>query len=72
VVCFNKVIIQAKKGQVSAPCDSLKIGHQSIVNFFLGSDFLATGADSTTGAGAGASSAAGDGAGSAAGADVGS
>jgi hypothetical protein len=59
VVCFNKVIIQAKRGQVSAPYDSLKIGHQSIVNFFFGSGFLETGAASTAGSTTGSTAGAG-------------
>jgi hypothetical protein len=70
VVCFNKVIIEAKKGQVSAPCASSVTGYQSIVNFFFGSDFLEAGGASTTGSETGSET--GTGAGSTAGAGVGS
>jgi len=71
VVRFNKVIIEAKRGQRSAPCASSKIGHQSMVNFFfagLGEDTgFSTTVSSTfagSGAGAGAGAGAGTGAGS--------
>jgi len=64
VVCFNKVIIEAKRGQRSAPCASSTIGHQSIVNFFLAgfgatSGFSTTTSSTFTGSGVGSGAGAG-------------
>jgi len=48
VVCFNKVIIEAKRGQCDAPCASSKIAHQLVIDFFFAGLCTDTGFSTTT------------------------